>query len=212
MKACRDSAFPSWRAIAAVLAAGVVAAACATTEVRSQWADAAFANHSLKGARVLVVCDAVEVSVRRNCQEQIAAQVRQLGGVAVLGADSLHVGPAGATDPALVSAAHSENAAAVLGVQLSPDATAVSSSPSFSFGFGGFGGSGNTAGGVGVAMPVGDTQVNTGYAANASLADGPSGRLMWAAKIATPASSNLNTQVQELAKKLGEELLKAAVF
>jgi len=35
---------------------------------------------------------------------------------------------------------------------------------------------------------------------------------MWAAKITTPVSSNLNAQVQELARKLGEELLKAAVF
>ena len=212
MKTYRSSARLSWRGMAAVLATGAVVSGCATTEVRSQWADPAFANHSLKGARVLVVCDAMEVSVRRNCQEQMAAQIRQLGGVSVIGSDSLRVGSGGATEPTLVSAARSANAAAVLGVQLTPDTTAVNSGPSFSFGIGGFGSSSNVGGGVGVAVPVGDAQVNTSYAANTSLADGASGRLVWAAKITTPVSSNLNAQVQELAKKLGEELLKAAVF
>ncbi len=214
MKLCAAPFFRIGRTALLGVAASVLAAACATTEVRSQWSDPAFANHSLKTARVLVVCDAAEISVRRNCQEQLALQVRQLGAVPVFGADNLRAGGGGATEP-LLAAARSAGAAAALSVQLTPEAAVVNSGPSISLGIGGWGwGRSGVGGSVGVAVPVGggDAQVNTSYAANCALSNSASGRLMWAAKLVAPASGNLNRQVQELGAKLGEELGKTSLF
>lgn len=217
MKAFADPFFRIRRTAFAALGASLLAAGCATTEVRSQWSDPAFANHSLKGARVLVVCEAQEISVRRNCQEQLALQVRQLGATPVFGADTLRAGPGGATE-SLLAAARGAGTAAVLSAQLMPETTVVGNSgPSVSLGIGGFGwggGRSSVGGGVGVSVPVGggDTQVSTAYSANCALSHSASGRLMWAAKLVAPDSSSLNTQVQALGTKLGEELQKAALF
>jgi hypothetical protein len=78
------------------------------------------------------------------------------------------------------------------------------------FGLGGFGGGG--FGGVGVSAPVGDTRVATGYAANGSITDVASGRLMWTAKATSAPSDDLNSQVTELAKAVVTGAGKAGLF
>jgi hypothetical protein len=57
---------------------------------------------------------------------------------------------------------------------------------------------------VGVSAPMGGTRVATSYAANASLTDVASGRLMWTARASEAPSELVSAQVANLAKKVVE--------
>ncbi len=194
-------------------ASGCLIAGCASTRVNAEWADPQFAGRSLRGARVLVVCDANDTAVRRICQEQLAAQVKAAGATPVSGQADLTVGPPPANDKT-IAAARSAEAKAILGARVGPDATVVNPGPSISFGIGGFGGSrgGVTGGGVGIGMPVGGAQVETAYGADLTLTDVETVRLMWTGKVTSPASGNVNTQLGELARVGIEAAGRAGFF
>ncbi|MCL2655990.1 MAG: hypothetical protein FWD62_00980 [Betaproteobacteria bacterium] len=207
----------SWHTALTALLACLALLGCATSQIQSQWFDPAFANHALSGARVLIVCDAAELSLKRNCQELMSGQLRALGAVPVVGADTLQASTGGASDT-LLEAARTADARAVLSVLLVTDTTVFgAASPAVSLGVGGGSwGSGGTSfgGGLGVSLPIGggDRQVNTALGAYGALNDVASGRLMWAAKLVASASSNLNAQIAELAGMIRTELQKAGFF
>jgi hypothetical protein len=201
-------------AVAAFFASGLLLAGCATTQVGAQWTDPAFKGQSLRGARLLVVCDANDATLRRICQDEVSAQLTGLGASPVQapdpGGDARQPGP-----DQLLAAARVAGAKAVFSATLAPDATIVNPAPSFSFGIGGFGGGGyrsGTAGGIGITMPAGPGQVSTGYAANGALTDVASGRTMWSAKATTPAQQNLNAQMAELARAVVGAAQQAGLF
>jgi len=55
------------------LAVALLAAGCAaSTTVGPQWSDPQFAGRSLRGTRLLVVCEAPDPSLRRQCQDRVA--------------------------------------------------------------------------------------------------------------------------------------------
>jgi hypothetical protein len=190
---------------AAVLlgAGGCLIAGCATTTVNAEWTDPQFAGRSLRGERVLVVCDANDTAVRRICQDQLAAQVAASGATPVTGPETadLTAGPPPANDKTL-AAARSSGAKAILAATVGPDATVVSGGSGISFGIGGWGGSGGgvSGGGVGIGVPLGGGQVETAYGANMALTDVGTVRLMWSSKVTAPASRNVNEQLGEIAK------------
>ena len=190
---------------AAVLlgAGGCLIAGCATTTVNAEWTDPQFAGRSLRGERVLVVCDANDTAVRRICQDQLAAQVAASGATPVTGPETadLTAGPPPANDKTL-AAARSSCAKAILAATVGPDATVVSGGSGISFGIGGWGGSGGgvSGGGVGIGVPLGGGQVETAYGANMALTDVGTVRLMWSSKVTAPASRNVNEQLGEIAK------------
>lgn len=208
------------RGLAAALVIGSGAgmmAGCATTEVNVQWTDPEFAGRSLRGEKVLVVCDAPDVAIRGVCQDQVAAQVRASGATPVISADAgLTVGPPPANDKTL-AAARAAGAKAILGSTIGPDVTVVSPGASVGIGVGGYSSSGGyrgstgTGGSVGVGFPVGGGQATTGYAANMVLTDVATVRLMWTGKITTPATQNIGAQIGELAR-VGVEAARAAGF
>jgi len=161
-------------------------------------------ERTVRGERVLVVCDANDTAVRRICQDQLAAQVAQSGATPVAGSetDGLTAGPPPANDKTL-AAARRAGAKAILAGTVAPDATVVSGGSGISFGIGGFGGSGGgtvSGGGVGIGIPIGGGQVETAYGANLALTDVGSVRLMWTSKVTAPASRNINVQMSEIAK------------
>ncbi len=205
-------------AAALVIGSGVgMMAGCATTEVNVQWTDPEFAGRSLRGEKVLVVCDAPDVAIRGVCQDQVAAQVRASGATPVISADAgLTVGPPPANDKTL-AAARAAGAKAILGSTIGPDVTVVSPGASVGIGVGGYSSSGGyrgstgTGGSVGVGFPVGGGQATTGYAANMVLTDVATVRLMWTGKITTPATQNIGAQIGELAR-VGVEAARAAGF
>src|SRR5690349_24361653 len=57
----------------------LVSAGCATNHVQAEWKDPQFSNHPLRGAKVLVVCDAADMPIKRVCEEQMSAQVATAG-------------------------------------------------------------------------------------------------------------------------------------
>jgi hypothetical protein len=200
------------RTAAALAAAGAfLIAGCASTRLDAQWADPRFAGKSLRGSKVLVVCDANEPVVRRICQERLAAQVAAAGATPILPPEGVAAGP---TDKTL-AAARGAGATAIFGSTIGPEAAVVGAGPNIGFGFGGVsgGGGGVSGGGVGISFPFGGGgQVDTGYAANVIVTDVESGQLMWTSKVTTSSFQPLETQVTELVRTAVESAQKAGLF
>jgi hypothetical protein len=206
----------SVRLLAALLGPALLAG-CATTQVNVQWTEPEFKGRSLRGEKVLVVCDAPDVATQRVCQEQVAARIAAAGGTPVISQNAgLTAGPPPTNDATLV-AARGAGAKAIFGVTVGADVTVVNPGPSVGIGIGGFGGSGGYRGGtvsggsVGIGFPIGGGQATTGYAANMVLTDAATVKLMWSSKVTTPASSNVTAQMGELAR-VGVEAARGAGF
>lgn len=189
-------------------------AGCATTQVNVQWSDPEFKGRSLRGEKVLVVCDAPDVAVQRVCQDQIAAQLRAVGAQPVISPNAgLTAGPPPTNDATLV-AARGAGAKAIFGATIGPDVTVVSPGPSIGIGVGGFGGSGGgtvVGSGIGIGFPIGGGQASSGYAATMVLTDVATVKLMWSSKATAPASQNVGAQMGELAR-VGVEAARGAGF
>jgi hypothetical protein len=201
--------------IAALAASTLSLVGCASTNLAAQWVDPQFKGRSLRDTKVFVVCEAADVSIKRICQDQVAAQMKALGATPVKGpeTDNSTPAPQPVADP-YFPAARDAAATAVLSTAVTPDATVVNPGPSVGFGFGGFGGGGGAyrGAGVGMSVPVGAGQVTTGYAANTTLTDVATGRLMWTAKATTPPSKDVNAQVADLAKAVLDGAKKEGFF
>src|SRR5438445_12160824 len=79
---------PRLRAALGALAAGLTVAGCASTPLDAQWSDPQLAGTSLRGAKVLVACEAAEAVVKRICQDRLADEVIAHGGNPVLAAQT----------------------------------------------------------------------------------------------------------------------------
>jgi hypothetical protein len=189
---------------------------CASTRLDAQWSDPQLAPNSLRGARVMVVCEAYDLAVKRICQDQMAAEVVARGGTAVPGPDAGSDAPVRPlnTDQYL-SAARDAGAKAVLTHSITAADVAAGGS-GMSIGIGGFGvgGSRSSGGGVGVgvSMPVGGQQSNTGYAMNSRVTEVASGKLLWTAKASASPSSDVSAQLVELNKAVFGAADKAQLF
>jgi hypothetical protein len=184
---------------------GLLVGGCASTAIQAQWADPLFAGRSLRGATVLVVCNANAPAIQRICQDQIAARMLMSGIRPVMATDADLITAQGEqiTDK-IFAAARRAGANALWAAIIAPDVTVVSPGPTIGLGIGGFGTSGGwhrssgVGGGLGVGFPVGGEQVHTAYAADMTLTDVETGRLMWTSKITTPASHDMTEQVIQL--------------
>ncbi|MGZ5239402.1 MAG: hypothetical protein ACXWCN_04725 [Caldimonas sp.] len=200
-------------AAACVGVASLLLVACATSpQLDAQWTDPQLGAQSglLRGARVLVACDASDLVVRQLCQDQLAGEVVARGATPVFAAPDTPIAPDRAVDGQLLAAAQGAGARALLVVTIAPAATDVSSG--FSIGIGGFGFGRSSAVGVGVAAPIGGGRVTTGYAANGRITEVANGRLVWAARAATAPSPDVNAQLGELSKALLGAADKSGLF
>jgi hypothetical protein len=204
----RHRAAPLLRA-AMVCAAGLWLAACASTSLNAQWSDPQFAGKTLRGAKVLVACEAADATLQRVCADRMAAQLRSLGALPM----PATVGDAVDT-PGLLQAARASGASAVMRTSLAPATSVATPGPSIGIGIGGFGGSyrGGGSVGFGVSAPVGGASVQTGYGASASLMDVASGQLMWSANATAPPSSDFNAQMGSLATTLLDSARQTGLF
>jgi hypothetical protein len=196
----------AWAAAIALLGlCGLLVSGCALTAIQAQWADPLFAGRPLRGATVLVVCNAQAPAIRHICQDQIAARMLMAGIRPVMATEADLITAEGEqiTDK-IFAAARRAGANAIWAATVTPDFTVVSPGPTIGFGIGGFGTSGGwhrssgVGGGIGVGLPVGGEQVNTAYAADMTLTDIETGRLMWSSRITTPASQDITEQVTQL--------------
>lgn len=204
---------PRFSTGACVLGA-LLLAGCAATQIGAQWADPEFKGQSLKGARLLVACDAPETTLQRICQDAISAQLQALGATPVQAPDPGTNGRQPQVEQ-MLPAARIAGVTAIFSSSVMPDVMVVSAGPEFNVGLGGFGGSGygsGMGGGVSVALPSTMAQTSAGYAAHAMLTDVASGRVMWSARATTPAQTNLNAQLDELARAVVGAAQQAGLF
>jgi hypothetical protein len=193
-------------AVAVIAALG----GCATQALDAQWrAPELAANPNfLRGARVLVACQAIELTVQQICQDRLSSEIVARGATPVFATPL----PASAPDrpDAWLGAARSAGARAVMLMTVGVAVTDVGPTSSFSFGIGGFGSSG--AVGVGATVPVGGTRAVAGYAANGSITDASTGRLLWTAKATASPSTDVDAQMGELSRAVLGAADQAGLF
>jgi len=198
----RSSSRAARLVVQASIGAAMLLAGCASTRLDAQWSDPQHAPGSLRGARVMVACEAYDQVIKRICLDQMAAAVSARGGTPVSAPDTTNQAPGrplGAEQ--YLPAARSAGAKAVITHYVTQSDVSVSGPSSISFGIGGFGfgGGGTSVGtGVGVTTPVGGGRTNVGYAINSSVTDTGSGRLIQSAKASAPPSTDLTAQLTEL--------------
>ena len=186
-------------------------AGCASgPQLDAQWSDPQLGAGYLRGARVLVACDAAEIVVRQICQDQLASEVVARGATPVFAAPTVAVVTDRAIDGQLLPAAREAGAKAIMVMTVAVAVNDVS--PGFSIGIGGFGFGGHTGGGVGVTAPIGGGKVTSGYSANSRVTDVASGRLFWTAKATSSPSSDVNAQMADLSKAVLGAADKAGLF
>jgi hypothetical protein len=185
--------------------------ACATSNVDAQWRSTETPNAYLRGATVLVSCEAGEAVLRRICEDRVMADLSARGVRPVLPEPgTVEAMRPGVADVQYLTAARASGAKAVFSVTVGVASQSVN--PGMSVSIGGFGFGGHSAGGVGVSAPIGGGQVSAGYAANGRVTDVASGRLMWTARASTPPSSDANAQIAELSKAVFDAAGKAGLF
>jgi len=203
------------RAAAVALAAAGAAwlAGCATSQVSAQWSDPQFRGQPARGAKVLVSCQAADLTLRRVCADRLAAEVAARGAVPVPAADPGDVPPL--PDEALLRAARQAGASAVLRSTVAAEVAVASPGPTIGIGIGGFGGGYRSGGGVGIGVsaPVaGAGKMDTGFGANAALVDVASGSLMWSGRASAAPSSDVGQQLATLARLLVDAARQAGMF
>lgn len=194
-------------ALAAALLAG-----CATGP-DATWSDPQLGARPLQGARVMVVCEAVDTTLQQVCMDRMAEEVTARGLTPVRATQPLS-GRVGQGAEAYLGAARAAGATALLLTSVTPDNSRAYQPSPFSLGIGGFGfGGGRVGAGVGVSVPIGGGGVasSPGYAANSSFSEAGSGRLLWSARTST-TTTDFNAGMQTMSRTLLEAAEKAGVF
>ena len=189
---------------------------CASTRLDAQWSDSQLAPGSLRGARVMVACEAYDTVIKHICQDQMAAEVRARGGTPVEAPNTTNEAPGRPLGvEQYLPAARNAGAKAVLTHYVTQADVSVSGPSSVSFGIGGFGfggGGGGVSTGVGVSAPVSGGRTNVGYAMSSNVTDASSGRLLASAKASSPPSSDVTAQLNELTKIVFSAVDTAKLF
>jgi hypothetical protein len=200
----------------AALAAGVLLGGCASTQMGAQYLDPQATKQALRGAAVLVVCEAPEPAIRLICEGEVTTQFTQLGAKPLtdpkLGAPTSGREP---TPDQYLLAAKAAGAQALFSMTLAPDFWRPSPMSAVSFGIGAWGGSGGFSGGsagVGVSMPVAGSGSAPGFAANGSLLDVASGRVLWSASATASPRGNASAQVGEVVRALTDAVRDTGLF
>ena len=192
--------------------AAAALAGCASTRLDAQWSDPAARAQPLRGAKVLVACEAYEPVVKRLCQERLAVQLVAAGAQPVLAPDAPQATPGRPVpEDQLLATARLSGARAVLSTTMAIAGTSAPGS-GVSVGLGGFGGGRHVGGGIGVTLPIGGGQTSDAYSANSKLTDSASGRLLWTAKATSPASRDVAAQVEDLARTVFGSAREAGLF
>jgi hypothetical protein len=207
--------------LARLLAIGLATAlaACATTQMKSEWRDPTLAASSLQGGRVLVVCRTPDEAVRRVCEDQWSAQ---LGARGVGASQSYAIAgfpwASGDTSDEMKAAVRASGVAALASMSLYPsDFAVVNPGPQVGVGVsggsgGGYRGGGFSFGGIGITLPIGGATTAQGLAASSSLVEVASGRLVWSGSATASASGDVAGQVGALTLLATEAMRRAGLL
>jgi hypothetical protein len=196
-------------------AASVLAlAACATTHLDAQYANPAYAGRSLRGAPVLVACEAQEPTLQRICEDQVSAQVSALGGAPTRSSQAAGQASTGSGMDPYLAAARSSGARAIIRTTLSGAAVATPGGPTIGIGVGGgnYGYGGGVGVGGGVSFPTGGTRVTSAYSSETAIIDPANGAVMWSARASSPGKQDAAGQVAELARTAADAMKQAGLF
>ncbi|MBL8317756.1 MAG: hypothetical protein JNJ42_05095 [Burkholderiaceae bacterium] len=184
---------------------------CASTNLDASWVDPQLAPGLLRGARVMVACEAHEVVLKQVCQDQLAAEVTARGGTPLPLGDTGSPGPGRApVSEQLLASARAAGAKAVLVHAVTIADVASGGGMSLSIGGMSIGGSGGV--GVGVSMPVGTPRTHNGYAIESRITDAQSGRVLFTAKASARPSADTNAQLAELTRAVFAAAEQAKAF
>ena len=194
-------------------------AGCATAEMTAQWRDPSHVGASLRGSRVLVLCQARDDTVRRVCEDQWTNQLAAQGAAAVTSYSLPGFPPGGAATLGEIEAAGRTNGAtAIASTQLTlSEFAVVNSGPQVGFGLGGgsgggYRGGGFSFGGLGLSFPVGWPSTTSNLGSSTSLVEVASGAVIWSGSATAPADGDVTAQVAALTKVTIDALLKAGLF
>ena len=191
---------------ALLVAALTVLAGCASTQLDAQWTDPQSKGSSLRGARVMVACEAADLALKQICEDHFAAELTARGALPFLAS-----APPSPTPEGYLAAARDGGAGTVMLVQVSA-AEAIRSSP-VSIGLGGFGfGGGGVGAGIGITVPLGASRSSIGYAANGRFTDVSNGRLMWTGRAVAAPSNQPEDQLDQLSKAILGGAQRAGFF
>ena len=189
-----------------VSAAAAFLSACATTRMDAQWTNPEYQGRNVRGASVLVACEAPDLTVQRICEDQLAAAVSARGAKATLNSQLTPAGsPAAGNDPYL-AAAKRVGARAIVRMTLNASQpVAVDSGSSVGIGVGGGSGGGYRGGsfggvGIGIGFPIGGSRVSQAFGAETALIDPANGATMWSGRASSSTSQGVTEQVTELAQ------------
>ncbi len=159
---------------------------------------------NVRGASVLVACEAPDLTVQRICEDQLAAAVSSRGAKATLNSQLSPAGAPPAGNDPYVAAAKRVGARAIVRMTLSSgQPVAVDSGPSIGIGVGGGSGgyrSGGFGGSVGIGFPIGGARVSQAFGAETALIDPSNGATMWSGRASSSTAQNVTEQVTELAQ------------
>jgi hypothetical protein len=184
--------------LAAAVACASLLAGCATTRMDAQWSNPDYAGRTLKGASVLVACEAQDATLQRICEDRLAAEVSSRGGKPTLNSQLRETAmpPAGVTDP-YVAAARRIGAGAIVRTTLQAGLPmATGGGPTIGLGIGG--GSGRVGIGGGVALPIGGTRVSQAYTSETALIDPANGAIIWSGRASSSTAQDVTGQIGEL--------------
>lgn len=200
-------------AIGVALAAVVAGCASQATRVTAQYVDPQLPAGAMRGAALLVVCDAPDTPARRVCEDRISEQLAALGARPLTDPGIASPTP-GREAPALayVAAARARGAQGVFNATLAADYSAAATAPLISIGVGGASGgsSGGVGGGIGFTLPAGPT--GPGLSAIGSAVDSATGRVLWSARVSIPPGADSTAQIGEAARALVAEAGKSGLF
>lgn len=198
-------------------ASAALMAACATTQLDGQWTNPEYSGRNLRGAPVLVACEAQEPTLQRICEDQVAGQIATLGGTPTRNSQltGTGAGTAAGTDPYL-AAARRIGARAIVRTTLTTGAVVASQAgPTIGIGVGGGSGSygGGWGGGFGgISFPVGGTRVSNAYTSETAMIDPANGAIMWSARATSTATQDATGQITELAKTATAAIKQAGFY
>ncbi|HTJ04933.1 MAG TPA: hypothetical protein VL624_06280 [Caldimonas sp.] len=196
---------------ASIAVVAALAAGCASApQLDAQWSDPAAAPGLLRGARVLVACDAAELVVRQICQDRLAGEVAARGATPVFVPPETPIVTDRSIDSQLLAPARESGAKALLVMTVAVAVHDVSAP--VQIGIGGFGFGSSSSVGVGVSAPVGGGRVTAGYSGNGRVTDVSNGRLVWTAKATSPPSADLDAQMADLSRLVLGAADKAGLF
>jgi hypothetical protein len=206
------------RARLPAVGAAALLAACATTQMNSEWRDPTLSAGTLKGARVLVVCRGPDEALRRVCEDQWSSQLGARGAT-VTPSYAINGFPWASADGSdeLRAAVRASGAAAVTTMSLQPgDVAVVNPGAQVGIGLGGssggYRGGGISFGGIGITLPIGGASVSQGLNSSSSVSLVADGKLVWTGSASTPSSADVPAQVSALTSITIEAIRKAGLI